>query len=174
MRIDLVGISRLVFGGVIIAAGSPWKVSAQSAILNATGGPALVKTLSDRDAAWQLGGGAERLNGAVGFGGDIDWVHFPADTKVSPAGPYTYRQPSLNMAVATLKGTYHFGEDRSRRSVSPFGAAGLSLMAGENTYGMVLLAGGLDWWSSQHAGIRLEVRGQFPIMLGVRVGMVFR
>jgi len=174
MRTDPVRIARLVFGAFVVVAGCPWKVSAQSAILNATGGPALVKTLSDRDAAWQLGGGAERLNGPVGFGADIDWVHFPAETKVSPAGPYTYRQPSLNMALATLKGTYHFGNDGNGRSVRPFGAAGLSLMVGESTYGMILLAGGIDWWTRQRAGIRVEVRGQFPIMLGVRVGVVFR
>jgi hypothetical protein len=50
----------------------------------------------------------------------------------------------------------------------------LSFLFSEGEYGMILLSGGFDWWTSRRAGIRVEVRGQFPIMLGVRAGLVLR
>jgi hypothetical protein len=62
------------------------------------------------------------------------------------------------MAAATLKGTYHFGQDTTRSHARPFVAGGVSLLFGEGTYGMLLL-GGYDWWTSRRAGIRFEARG---------------
>jgi hypothetical protein len=174
MLINPVGLRWQFFGVFVIVGIHTCTASAQSAIMAATGGPALVKTLSNRDSAWQIGWGAERLNGAVGFGGDIDYVYFPPHTYAVGEGHGTYSEPSLNMAAATLKGTYHFGQNGTWSGVRPFVAGGVSFLFSEGEYGMILLSGGFDWWSSRRAGIRVEVRGQFPIMLGVRAGLVLR
>lgn len=133
-----------------------------------------MKTLSHRDSAWQIGWGAERLNGSLGFGGDIDYVYFPPHTYALSGGHGTATEPSLNMAAATMKATYHFGQDGTRSRARPFVAGGVSFLFSEGEYGMLLLSGGFDWWTSRRAGIRVEVRGQFPIMLGVRTGLVLR
>jgi len=45
---------------------------------------------------------------------------------------------------------------------------------GAGDFGMLLIAGGVDVWTSARTGIRLEVREQFPIMLAFRCGAVFR
>jgi hypothetical protein len=34
--------------------------------------------------------------------------------------------------------------------------------------------GGFDWWSSRHAGLRVEVREQYGSFLSARVGVVLR
>lgn len=45
---------------------------------------------------------------------------------------------------------------------------------------MFNVAGGIDWWATRRAGVRMEVRNQFvgvptmPVMLGARVGLVLR
>jgi hypothetical protein len=174
MRIESVRIGRQLLGVLIAGAIHASTANAQSPILTASGGPALVKTLSHRDSAWQVGFGAERLNGPVGFGADIDYAYFPPATYDLGDGHGTGSAPSLSMAVATLKATYHFGQDQGR--LRPFMAGGLSLLfqRPEGEFGMILLSSGFDWWTSRRAGIRVEVRGQFPIMLGVRAGIVFR
>ena len=176
MRIETVRLGRQSLAVLIVIAIHAPTASAQSAIAAATGGPAVVKTLSHRDSAWQVGFGGERLNGPVGFGADIDYVYFPPDTYALGGGHGTGSEPSLNMAAATLKATYHFGQDGTRSGARPFMAGGLSLLfqGPEGEFGMILLSGGVDWWTSRRAGIRVEVRGQFPIMLGVRAGIVFR
>jgi hypothetical protein len=176
MRIENVRIRRRLLGVLMSIAIHPSTAMAQSAILSVTGGPALVRTLSHRDSAWQAGFGAERVNGSKAFGADIDYVYFPPNTYALGGGHGTGTEPSLNMAAATLKGIYHFGEDGGGSRVRPFVAGGLSLLfqGPEGEFGMILLSGGFDWWTSHRTGIRVELRGQFPIMLGVRAGIVFR
>lgn len=162
---------------VLIAVAIPASTAnAQSANVTATGGPALVKTLSHRDSAWLVGFGAERLTGSVGIGADLDYVYFPSDTYALGGGHGTGSEPPLNMAAATLKGTYHFGQNGPRSGARPFMAGGLSLLfqGPEGEFGMILLSGGFDWWTTRRTGIRVEIRGQFPIMLGIRAGIVFR
>jgi hypothetical protein len=174
MLINRGGFRRQFLGVFVVVGIHSSTANAQSAIMTASGGPALVKTLSHHDSAWQVGWGAERLTGSVGWGGDIDYVYFPPHTYALSEGHGTSSDPSLNMAAATLKATYHFGQDATRLRVRPFVAGGLSLLFSEGETGMILLAGGFDWWTSRRAGIRVEVRGQFPIMLGVRAGLVLR
>ncbi len=128
--------------------------------MTASGGPALGKALSDRDSASQIGWGAERLNGSLGFGGDIDYVYCPPHTYALSGGQGTATEPSLNMAAATMKTTYHFGHAGTRSRARPFVAGSVSFLFSEGEYGMILLSGGFDWWTSQRAGIRVEVRGQ--------------
>ena len=174
MLINPVGLRGHFLGVFVIVGIYPSTANAQSSIMTASGGPALVKTLSHRDSAWQIGWGAERLNGSLGFGGDIDYVYFPPHTYALSGGHGTATEPSLNMAAATMKATYHFGQDGTRSRARPFVAGGVSFLFSEGEYGMLLLSGGFDWWTSRRAGIRVEVRGQFPIMLGVRAGLVLR
>jgi hypothetical protein len=176
MRIENGRLVRQSVGVLIGIAIHASTANAQSAIAAATGGPALVKTLSHRDSAWLVGFCAERLNGSVGFGADLDYVYFPSHTYALGGGHKTGLERPLNMAAATLKGTYHFGQNGTRSGARPFMAGGLSLLfqGPEGEFGMILLSGGFDWWTSRRAGLRVEVRGQFPIMLGIRAGIVFR
>jgi hypothetical protein len=150
--------------GLLLAC--PAAAGAQSIVGTISGGPASVKTLSTHDFAWLIGGGAERRRKSFGLGGEIDYVHFPRMTRPR-------EEPPLNMAALTVKGSHYFGAHSTGRA-RPFLSGGLSFLVGEGQYGMILLAGGVDVWTSSRAGIRLETRAQFPILFSVRCGIVFR
>jgi hypothetical protein len=159
---------------LITLAAYPEFAYAQSAMGYATGGPSAVRNIGIRDEAWQVGAGGELLKGPFGFGGQIDYVHFPEVTKISN-GRITASSPAASAVGVSATASYHFGGTAVERRTRPFATAGVTGLAGDEVSPILLqLAAGVDWWASERAGLRLEVRGQAPSMLGVRVGFVFR
>jgi len=165
------------FGGLVLSATSvvlsaAAPAHAQSFLATASGGVAVVKTLSNRDSARLIGGGAETLSGRLGLGAEVDYVYFPRTTRALDSERGTTSSPAVKMAAVTLKGSHYFGEYPAGRT-RPFVSGGFSFLGG-GAFGMLLAAGGVDVWTSRRSGIRLEARGQFPIMLAFRCGLVFR
>jgi len=170
MRIDRLAVGSTA-PAVLVLVLSSATVHAQSPIVTVSAGPASVTNLSAGDLAWQFGGGAERPDWAFGFGGEIDFVYFPARTRTLEAGRGASRSPASSLPAFTLKGSHHFRVDRR---VRPFVSGGVTVLGGHADFGTLLFAGGVDVWTGRRVGLRFEVREQFPIMTAFRCGVVFR
>jgi len=147
---------------------------AQGGLGYATAGVSAVRNIGIRDQAWHAGAGGELLKGRVGFGGQVDYVHFPEVTKTSN-GRITASTPAATAVAVSATASYHFGATATDRRTRPFATAGITVLAGDEVSPILLhLAAGVDWWASRRAGLRFEVTGRAPSMLGVRFGLVFR
>jgi hypothetical protein len=172
-------VSASLWAGVIpilfLSLGRPPLAEAQSALGYLSGGPALVRSLGNRESAWQLGAGGEKLFGSFGAGGGVDYVYFPEVTKVFNMGRVQASSPPLSTAAISVNGSFYPGRSVPNRSARPFIIAGVSyLLDDEAPLPMLHIAAGFDWWASRRAGLRFEVREQFPSMLAFRCGVVFR
>ena len=159
---------------VAIASGvAPAPIRAQ-VIASVTGGPALVRSVGNRESAWQLGGGVEAVGAVYGFGGEVHYVYFPEVTRTFE-GRVVSSSPAVSTAALTAKGSYYFGGDAPGRRLRPFVTGGLSyLFDDELPLIMVHVGGGVDWWTTRRAGIRLEIREQFASILSFRAGVIFQ
>jgi hypothetical protein len=160
---------------LLLSLGQPPLAEAQSAVGYVSGGPALVRSLGNRESAWQLGAGGEKLFGSYGAGGGVDYVYFPEVTKVFDTGRVQASSPPLGTAAISVSGSFYPGRSVPDRPARPFIIAGVSyLLDEEEPLPMLHIAAGLDWWAGRRAGLRFEVREQFPSMLAFRCGIVFR
>ena len=147
---------------------------AQGGLGYTTAGVSAVRNVGIRDEAWHAGAGGELLKGQFGFGGQIDYLHFPEVTKTSN-GRITASTPAASAAAVSATASYYFGADATGRRTRPFATGGITVLAGDEMMPILLhLAAGVDWWAGRRAGLRLEVLGRAPSMLGVRLGLVFR
>ena len=120
-------------------------------------------------AIMQVSGGGEGLiYKGLGAGEEIGYL-FPRQAAGEGFG------------LLSTNGFYHFPSAGSLRSVIPFVTAGYSLAFRNGSANLVNFGGGVDWWASEHAGLRLEVRdhvwpGEFstPHFLTFRIGLVGR
>jgi len=167
-----VALGGLVLTAIGVSLSNPAPVHAQSTLGTVSGGAALVKTLSNRDSAWLIGGSAELVTGRLGLGAEVDYVYFPESSKTLAGGRGTTSTPATGTSGVTVRASHYFGEHPAGRT-RPFISGGVSVL-GAGDFGMLLIAGGVDVWTSARTGIRLEVREQFPIMLAFRCGAVFR
>lgn len=171
---------RLALGLVLAAVVSATSASAQPAIAYASAGPALVSGIGNHDIAIQAGGGAEVLSGSIGFGGGLDYVYFPLAERMFN-GRVTASSPAAHALMPHAQVTYHFGEPNvlqgydDVRRVRPFVSGGFSfLTGGGEMWPLLHVTGGVDWWTTRRAGLRVEVREQWGGMLTVRGGIVLR
>jgi hypothetical protein len=152
----------------------PATARAQDALVFATGGPSAVWNIGLRDMAWQLGAGGEVLTGNIGWGGELAYVYFPAVTR-SFEGRTIASHPAASALSISATAAYHFDGAAGGRRTRPFVIGGAAAMIGDELTRVLLhLAGGVDVWTMRRTGLRFEVLGQFPSMLGVRAGIVFR
>ena len=175
MRITCASLRAGLFLLLLLFAGHPALAEAQSAIGYVLGGPVVVRSLGNRESAWQLGGGGEKLFGSYGAGGGVDYVYFPEVATTFDMGRARASSPSLSTAAISVNGSFYPGRNLAGRGVRPFVIGGVSyLYDAEVPLPMLHIAGGVDWWVSETAGLRFEVREQFPSMLAFRCGFVFR
>jgi hypothetical protein len=170
--------TRSSLGGTVlvalIVAASPAAVRAQSSIAHVTGGPVLLSSVGNRDYAWQLGGGVEMLSGPLGLGGGVDYVYFPEVRKTFAGGRGGSSSPAASAATAFVQGSYYFGDNVPERGKRPFVNGGVTFLFESIALPMLHVAGGIDWWTTERAGFRFEVREQYPWLLSFRAGVVFR
>jgi hypothetical protein len=151
---------------------------AQTAVAEVSGGPAWVNGLGVHNSAWHLGGSGELRAGVLGFGAGLDYIYLPRASRTHPQGGGKSRCG------------YHRRHHQWRLSLSRTGHAPAAhatihdcrhdFHARTRSAPMFNVAGGIDWWATRRAGVRMEVRNQFvgvptmPVMLGARVGLVLR
>ncbi len=171
---------RPALGLIAAALVSTSPASAQPAIAYASAGPALVSNIGNHDVAVQAGGGAEVLSGPVGFGGGVDYVYFPLAERTFN-GRVTASSPPAHALMPHAQVTYHFGEPNGLQGydgagrVRPFVSGGFSFLTGSGEiWPLLQVSGGVDWWTSRRAGLRVDVREQWGGMLAVRAGIVVR
>ena len=97
-------------------------------------------------AIMQVSGGGEGLiYKGLGAGGEIGYL-FPRQAAGEGFG------------LLSTNGFYHFPSAGSLRSVIPFVTAGYSLAFRNGSANLMNFGGGVDYWFSEHAGLRLEAR----------------
>ncbi len=118
----------------------------------------------------------------AGFGGEI-FIH--KGLSVGPEFGYAGQDWSFGsngIGVGSVDASYHFLREKK---VEPFAMGGYSLYFGDRTATQsgYNLGGGVNFWFSRHATLRLEVRhqghierfhSQFTHFAAFRVGMTFR
>ena len=145
------------------------EASAKRAIAHVSLGGGGVFSGGDAQGILQVSGGGEGLiYKGLGAGAEIGYL-FPRQAAAEGFGLFS------------ANGFYHFPGARSLRSVVPFVTAGYSLAFRNGSANLANFGGGVDWWASEHAGLRLEVRdhvwpGEFstPHFLTFRIGLVGR
>jgi hypothetical protein len=149
---------------------------AQSLVTSVSGGASFVRGLGSRERAIHFGGGVETGSGPLRFGGEAGLVHFPAVTQTffdaggRPRGGSS--MPAASLGAIAVRGSYYPGRfDESR--LRPFVSAGLSVYLETEPFGSLDVGGGIDFWATRHAGLRIEAREQLATMFTVRVGLVF-
>ena len=174
MRVTCVSLRAGLVLLLLLSLGHPAPAEAQS-LGYVTGGPVVVRSLGNRESAWQLGGGAEKLFGSYGAGAGVDYVYFPEVATTFDMGRARASSPPLSTAAISVNGSFYPGRNQAGRRARPFVIGGVSyLYDAEVPLPMLHIGGGVDWWVSETAGLRFEVREQFPSMLVFRCGLVFR
>jgi hypothetical protein len=115
----------------------------------------------------------------IGGGGELAIVKgVSAGVELSALGPTDGFADDVQ-GVASFNGYYHFVHDKTAR-FDPFVTAGYSLFFRRGTENLFNFGGGMNYWLTQHLGLRLEVRDQVysPDLVtlhfwGVRVGVTF-
>jgi hypothetical protein len=130
------------------------------------GGPMSTWPNSSDAFPWFAGVGGEKVGGdGIGLGGEAGLVILPGSTW----------SPTQYGATFSIDYSYHLRGHRLGARGQPFVTGGVTGLWSDGGAGLLLNGGGgVDWWLTPHAGIRVEVRDQFPFFLGVRAGVVFR
>ncbi|MBI2818482.1 MAG: hypothetical protein HYX73_00750 [Acidobacteria bacterium] len=105
----------------------------------AAGGGEVTRTL-------QFGGGGEaRIYKGLGAGADVGYLFHPPSFKDG-------------FGLFSANGSYHFETSGSQQKVVPFVTSGYSLAFRSGTANLYNFGGGIDYWFSERAGLRLEAR----------------
>jgi hypothetical protein len=135
----------------------------------AFGSPAFVSCCGESNAVLQMGGGSGVLiGGEVGVTADV--------THLAPFGSF-----SEGIGLLDLNGTYHFGVVGKARRTQPFVTVGYTLgFGGGGTANLWNVGAGVDYWFTENAGFRSEIRDHLWVasrtlhFWGPRFGVVFR
>jgi hypothetical protein len=160
---------------VMMAIGRPTTAHAQMITASISGGASYVTGIGYRDRAFQFGGGVEVGNGPVRLGGEVGTIHLPEKTTTF-RGEYGYgsgTMPAASVGAFSFRASY-YPVRVARNRLQPFVTGGLTVFPSSEGFFTLDGGGGVDWWSSRHAGLRVEAREQFGTFLSVRIGVVFR
>ena len=82
--------------------------------------------------------------------------------------------PAISVGWFAFRASYYPVRFLSNK-LQPFVTGGLSVYTdSEGPFPTLDVGGGFDWWSSRHAGLRVEAREQFGTFFSVRAGVVLR
>lgn len=81
--------------------------------------------------------------------------------------------------MVSANGSYHFQNSRSPQKLVPFVTAGYTFLAPSDQTNLFNFGGGVNYWTGDHLGLRVEFRDHvFPDggnhLFNVRVGITFR
>ena len=140
-----------------------------------TGG-SFVRGIGNHDRALHFGGTVEVGSGPVRLGGEAGLVHLPEVDKTyfDSSGRVLggSSSPAASAGMLGFRASYY--PVRFEGRLRPFVTGGLSVYPNEMLLTTLDVGGGVDWWATRNAGIRIEAREQFSSMFTVRVGVVFR
>lgn len=174
MRTDWTHFGWTLLILTFIMGAAPDTAHAQGFISYVSAGPVFVRGIGIREFAWRVGGGTEILDGPVGLGVSADFVHFPEVTRRFDAGRGSASSPPFSTGTLAFNATFYFGGTVIPRRVRPYVAGGLAYLLRSESLATLDVAAGLDWWTRDRAGFRFEIREQYPAMLSIRAGLVFR
>src|SRR5687767_13074404 len=126
MRFHPRSLSCGLVAALAAIAAPPSPAQAQQLTGSVFGGPAVVRNIGNHDSAWQAGGGAERLAGRFGFGGEARYVYFPKATRTFE-GRVVSSSPAVGAPAVSFRGAYYWPRDRAAR-LQPFVSAGLTYL----------------------------------------------
>jgi len=122
----------------------------------------------------------------IAFGGEARVNQgLSAGIELAYAGP-DWNIGKNGLGVGSANATYHFGNRKHPPNWEPFVTGGYSLYFGERTdfQSGFNFGGGVNFWGTKHAALRLEVRDQahinyfgnpgFTHFVAFRVGVTFR
>jgi len=112
------------------------------------------------------GGGEALVNGRAGVGGEFG----------------VFANSSSALLVFSVNGVLHVSPSTASRGLSPFVTGGYTHMgSGEGSFGAWNVGGGIDLWTKDRVGLRVEFRDHVrPDFRGavqywtIRAGVVFR
>jgi hypothetical protein len=114
------------------------------------------------------GGGEGKLAKGVWFGGELGYLSPPSHW-------------SEGIGAGSVNGAYHFIRQRRNVKLDPFVTAGYTLLFRGGVANFGNFGGGLNYWISRRAGLRLEFRDQLGSpcgctqhLVGFRVGLALR
>jgi len=122
----------------------------------------------------------------TGFGGEVFvYKGLGVGAEAGYLAPDWSFSGNNGVGVVSLDGSYHFFGKKNHRRIEPFVVGGYSLYYGDRTAteSGFNFGGGVNWWFSRHAGLRLELReqdhihdfhSQFTRVVAFRVGMTFK
>lgn len=162
----------LIVAMVAVAAGA---ADAQAVVASASGGASYVTGIGYRDRAFHFGGGVEVGSGPMRLGGEAGVVHLPAKTTTfhTPYGDGGGTMPEASVGAFSFRASY-YPVRFARSCLQPFVTGGMTYYPDVEPFATLDAGGGFDWWSTRHAGLRVEVREQYGSFLAVRVGVVLR
>jgi hypothetical protein len=162
----------LIVAMVMVAAAA---ADAQAVVASASGGASFVTGIGNRDRAFHFGGGVEVGSGPLRLGGEAGVVHLPAKTTTfhTPHGDGGGTMPAVSVGAFSFRASsYPVRFARSR--LQPFVTGGMTYYSDAEPFATLDAGGGFDWWSTRHAGLRVEVREQYGSFFAARVGLVLR
>lgn len=128
----------------------------------------------------------ERGGVNAGFGGEgFVYKGLGIGAEAAYAGPHWSFGGNDAIGIVSIDASYHFFSKKKTRGIEIFEAGGYSLYYGyrTSTQNGFNLGGGVNWWVSKRAALRLEVvdqdhiqyfHSQFSRFIAFRVGMTFR
>jgi hypothetical protein len=162
-------MNKLIFV-ISLAVLLPFGASAQSKERHGQGYVFVAPTTTSEGGAFiHIGAGGEGLvYKGLGVGGEAGYVG--AAQGLSDGGFIISPNVSYNFLSASKSGKF-----------VPFVTGGYSVVIGDGGVGSAInFGGGMNWWFSNHFGLRLEVRDHIPPqaasfhIVGVRIGLSFR
>jgi hypothetical protein len=122
----------------------------------------------------------------TGFGGEVFvYKGLGVGAEAGYLAPDWSFSGNNGVGVVSLDGLYHFLAKKNHHKIEPFVVGGYSLYYGDRRsfQNGFNFGGGMNWWFSKHAGLRLEFReqdhihdfhSQFTRVVAFRIGMTFR
>jgi hypothetical protein len=166
------GLTAVAFAMVVEA--NPSEVYAQSGLGYVTAGPALVRGFGYHDLAVQAGVGGEIGTGMVGLGGGFDYIYFTEAKKIFDNGRGSASSPAAGMPGLSLRASGYPGRAKQDRRTQPFIMGAITFLMAKEAPPLMFAGGGVDWWATRKAGLRVEVETLYFYSLVFRCGVVFR
>ena len=141
-RLVLTAISLIVFSTLVPAQ----ETARPQALGYVYAAPGFATSGGEATRTLQFGGGGEaRIYKGLGAGADVGYLFHPSSLKEG-------------FGLFSANGSYHFETIGSQQKVVPFVTSGYSLAFRSGTANLYNFGGGIDYWFSNKAGLRLEAR----------------